>query len=135
MRLLILLIASNEVMDIVTQQICEGLPALASLLDPRNIRLALQGLKFLAATVDQPDIRERLASSGLVEATVNLLRTKDERLRAQALAFIAQVAGQGAYLWLSYAESRTLSSMSLFMQRAMGSFSSIPVAFEKWCHC
>lgn len=70
-----------------------------SLLNPRRPRLALQGLSFLSTVIEQSDVRQHLASSGVVEAAVALFTVKDERVRMRALAFIAHIADQGT---LSY---------------------------------
>lgn len=96
-RLLITLAANREAGDIIAPQVSEGLPSVVALLDGRNARLAQAGLSFLSTVIELPgDLREKCASSGLIEAAVGLLGTKEERLRMQALSFIAKMAGHGA---------------------------------------
>lgn len=97
-RLLITLAANREAADIIAPQVSEGLPSVVALLDGRNARLAQVGLSFLSTVVELPgDLREKCAPSGLIEAAVGLLGTKEERLRMQALSFIAKMAGHGAF--------------------------------------
>lgn len=108
MRILIALASNGNISDIIIDQVKEGLPTMTSLLDSRSPRLSQQGLSFLSVIVEQPNIRERLGASGVIEAAVCLLTSKDERLRIQTLAFIARVAGEGT---LSYENSCILCSI------------------------
>jgi hypothetical protein len=128
-RLLITLAANREAGDIIAPQVSEGLPSVVALLDGRNARLAQAGLSFLSTVIELPgDLREKCASSGLIEAAVGLLGTKEERLRMQALSFIAKMAGHGACdaqvrvpCHLQYHRTRTTDLMAMYVtQRATG---------------
>lgn len=104
-----------------------------ALLSARTPRLAQTGLAFLTSVAELPDLCEKFAASGVIEATVALLTYKDERLRVQALVFITKLASHGTNLpSLLNRFPGSSGNLTLSLQRVTAWCSSTAAGCARW---